>query len=197
MSWSALVPILGPVQRVGSQLAAAATGTTAAVVVGVAGLLPGATSAHARPVLPVSERAATQAPEAPAADHLAAGDARSGGIGGDGPGRGTGAHADVPGPGSGSDRSEEPTGNGGSGGAGGLPGGEIEVDDTVGGLNDVVKDNTDTVDDVVDGATDAVTGAVDGATDVVDDLLGGAGVSDLVDEPVEDLTDLLGGLLGS
>jgi putative nucleotidyltransferase with HDIG domain len=197
MSWTALVPILGPVQRAGTQLAAAATGTTAAVVVGVAGLLPGATSAHARPVPPVSERAATQAPEAPAADHLAAGDARSGGIGGDGPGRGTGAHADVPGPGSGSDRSEEPTGNGGSGGAGGLPGGEIEVDDTVGGLNDVVKDNTDTVDDVVDGATDAVTGAVDGATDVVDDLLGGAGVSDLVDEPVEDLTDLLGGLLGS
>ena len=197
MSWAALAPILGPVQRAGSQLAAAATGTTAAVVVGVAGLLPGATSASATPVPPVSERAVTQAPEAPAADHPAAGDARSGGIGGEGPGRGAGAHADVPGPGSGSGRGEEPTGNGGSGGAGGLPGGGIGVDDTVGGLNDVVKDTTDTVDDVVDGATDAVTGAVDGATDVVDDLLGGAGVSDLVDEPVEDLTDLLGGLLGS
>ncbi|HJQ72554.1 MAG TPA: HD domain-containing phosphohydrolase, partial [Actinomycetota bacterium] len=195
MSWAALAPILGPVQRAGSQLAAAATGTTAAVVVGVAGLLPGATSASATPVPPVSERAVTQAPQAPAADHPAAGDARSGGIGGEGPGRGAGAHADVPGPGSGSGRGEEPTGNGGSGGAGGLPGGGIGVDDTVGGLNDVVKDTTD--DDVVDGATDAVTGAVDGATDVVDDLLGGAGVSDLVDEPVEDLTDLLGGLLGS
>jgi hypothetical protein len=49
----------------------------------------------------------------------------------------------------------------------------------------------------VDGAADVVTGTVDGATDVVDDLLGGAGVSELVDEPVEGLTGLLGGLLGS
>jgi putative nucleotidyltransferase with HDIG domain len=201
MSWTALVPILGPVQRAGTQLAAAATGTTAAVVVGVAGLLPGATSADATPVPPMSVRAATQAPEVPAADHPAAHDARIGGIGADGPGTGAGAHADVPAdepsPGSGSGPGEGPTGGGGSGGSGGLPGGGIGVDDTVGGLNDVVKDTTDTVDDVVDGATDAVTGAVDGATDMVDDLLGGAGVSELVDEPVEDLTDLLGGLFGS
>jgi putative nucleotidyltransferase with HDIG domain len=195
MSWAALAPILGPVQRAGSQLAAAATGTTAAVVVGVAGLLPGATSAVARPIPPASERAATQAPEAPAADHPGAGDARSGGIGAGGPATGAGGHADAPGPGSGP--GEAPTGSGGSGGAGGLPGGGIGVDDTVGGLNDVVKDTTDTVDDVVDGAADVVTGAVDGATDAVDDLLGGAGVSGLVDEPVEDLTDVLGGLLGS
>jgi putative nucleotidyltransferase with HDIG domain len=193
MSWAALAPILGPVQRAGSQLTAAATGTTAAVVVGVAGLLPGATSAHAAPVPPVSVGAATQVPEASAADP-AADDARSGGIGADG--TGAGAHADVPAdPSPGSGSGEEPTGSGGSGGSGGLPGGGI--DDTVGGLNDVVKDTTDTVDDVVDGAADAVTGAVDGATDVVDDLLGGAAVSELVDEPVEDLTDLLGGLLGS
>jgi putative nucleotidyltransferase with HDIG domain len=195
MSWAALAPILGPVQRAGSQLAAAATGTTAAVVVGVAGLLPGATSAEATPVPPV--RAATEAPEAPAPDHPAADDARSGGIGTDGSGAGAGAHADVPGPGSGSGPGEEPPGSGGDGGSGGLPGGGIGADDTVGGLSDVVKDTTDTVDDVVDGATDAVTGAVDGGTDAVDDLLGGAGVSELVDEPVEDLTDLLGGLLGS
>jgi putative nucleotidyltransferase with HDIG domain len=199
MSWTALAPILGPVQRAGSQLAAAATGTTAAIVVGVAGLLPGATSAAATPAPPVSVRAATQAP-APAADHPAADGLRSGGIGGDGPGTGAGAHADVPagdaGPGSGSGPGDEPTGSGGGGGSGGLPGGGIGVDDTVGGLNDVVKDTADTVDDVVDGAADAVTGAVDGATDVVDDLLGG-GVSELVDEPVEDLTGLLGGLLGS
>jgi hypothetical protein len=38
---------------------------------------------------------------------------------------------------------------------------------------------------------------VDGATDAVDDLLGGSAVSDLVDEPVEGLGGLLGGLLGS
>ncbi len=199
MSWAALAPILGPVQRAGSQLAAAATGTTAAVVVGVAGLLPGATSAAATPVPPVSVRAATQAPEAPAADRPAADDPRSGGIGADGPGTGAGAHAGVPAgdPGPGSDEDPPSEGAEESGGSGGLPGGGIGVDDTVGGLNDVVKDTTDTVDDVVDGAADAVTGAVDGATDLVDDLLGGAGVSELVDEPVEDLTDLLGGLLGS
>ena len=136
-------------------------------------------------------------PEVPAADHPAADEARSGGIGTDGPGAGTGAHADVPGRGSGSGPGEEPGGSGGGGGSGGLPGGGVGVDDAVGGLNDVVKDTTDTVDDVVDGAADAVTGAVDGATDVVEGLLGGAGVSQLVDEPVEDLTDLLGGLLGS
>lgn len=194
MSWSALVPILGPVQRAGSQLAAAATGTTAAVVVGVAGLLPGATSADAKPVPPV--RAATQAPEAQAPDHRAADDARGGGIGVQGPGAGTGAHADVPGLGSGSGPGGEPTGSGGGGGSGALPGGGIGADDTVGGLNDVVKDTTDTVDDVVAGAADAVTGAVDGASDVVDDLLGGE-VSEPVDEPVEDLTGLLGGVLGS
>jgi hypothetical protein len=194
MSWSALVPILGPVQRAGSQLAAAATGTTAAVVVGVAGLLPGATNAAAKPVPPV--RAATQAPEASAPDRPAADDARTGGIGAGGPAAGAGAHADVPGPGSGTGPGEDPTGTGGGGGSGGLPGGGIGTDDTVGGLNDVVKDTTDTVDDAVDGAADAVTGAVDGATDVVDDLLGG-GVSELVDEPVEDLTGLLDGLLGS
>jgi putative nucleotidyltransferase with HDIG domain len=193
MSWSALVPILGPVQRAGSQLAAAATGTTAAVVVGVAGLLPGPTSVAAKPVPPV--RAAAQASEDPAPDRPADDEVRSGGIGAEGPGAGAGAHADVPGPGSGSGPGEQPTGSGGGGGSGGLPG-PIGGDDTVGGLNDVVKDTTDTVDDVVDGAAEALTGAVDGATDVVDDLLGG-GVSELVDGPVEDVTGLLGGLLGS
>jgi hypothetical protein len=31
---------------------------------------------------------------------------------------------------------------------------------------------------------------------VIDDVLGGVGASDILDEPVEDITDLLGGLLG-
>ena len=192
MSWAALAPILGPVQRAGSQLAAAATGTTAAVVVGVAGLLPGATNADAAPAPAASVRAATQG--GPAAEHPAA-DARRGGIGADGPETGAGAHTDVPAPGSGG-RGEEPTGGGGGGGSGVLPGGGNGVDDTVGGLNEVVKDTAGAVDDVVGGAADVVAGAAGGATGVVDDL-GGAGVSELVDEPVEDLTDLLGGLLGS
>ncbi|HEX6401069.1 MAG TPA: HD domain-containing phosphohydrolase, partial [Actinomycetota bacterium] len=192
MSWAALAPILGPVQRAGSQLAAAATGTTAAVVVGVAGLLPGATSADATPAPPASLRAAMHA--APAADHPAR-DARRGGIGGDGPGSGAGAHAGVPAPGSGSGPGEDPSGGGGGGGPGGPPGGGIGVNDTVGGLNEVVKDSAGAVDDVVDGAADVVAGAVDGATGGVDDL-SGIGVSELV-EPVEDLTGPLGGLLGS
>ena len=66
-----------------------------------------------------------------------------------------------------------------------------------GTLGGVIEGTTETVDGVVDGAGETVSGVVDGTTDVVDDLLGGSAVSDLVDEPVEDLTDLLGGLLGS
>jgi hypothetical protein len=37
---------------------------------------------------------------------------------------------------------------------------------------------------------------VDGVTDVLDHLPGGTVVSGLVDEPVQDLTDIVGGLLG-
>jgi hypothetical protein len=41
-----------------------------------------------------------------------------------------------------------------------------------------------------------VTDVVDGTTDVVDVLTGGTAASDLLDQPVEDLSDTLGGLLG-
>jgi putative nucleotidyltransferase with HDIG domain len=201
MSWTALAPILGPVQRAGSQLAAAATGATAAAIVGIAGLLPVASSAGASPG-PDFAPAGAQMFEAPAADHRTDDDPRTGGVGAGAPGAGAGRHAGVPGePGSGT--GEEPTGGGGGGGSGGLPGGgsgdlpSDVVDDTTEGLQDVVDDTTDTVDEVVDGAADTVTDAVDGATDVVDGLLGGNAVSDLVDDPVEDLNDVLGGLLGS
>ena len=63
----------------------------------------------------------------------------------------------------------------------------MSSNDPVGTLGGVVDGTTQTVDGVVDGAAETVSGVVDGATDAVDDLLGGSAVSDLVDEPVEDL----------
>ena len=60
----------------------------------------------------------------------------------------------------------------------------------------VVADGAvDTVGDVVDGVTETVDGVADGATDLVDGVVGGSIASDVLDEPVDDVTDLLGGLL--
>ena len=54
---------------------------------------------------------------------------------------------------------------------------------------------TDAVDGVVEGVTGTVGGVVDGVTDTVDGLLG-TDVSGVLDDP-GDVTDILGGLLGS
>jgi hypothetical protein len=198
MSWTALAPILGPVQRASGQLAAAATGATAAVVVGAAGLLPvmTATAAAPHPVASARVSADTSVDPASANGFFADDDVRGGGIGSnggtDGGGDGGGDHGGVPGPGSGSE--EDPGGGDGSGGGGGAV---VDVDPPGETLDDVVGGTTNAIDDVVDGAGETVSGVVDGTTDVVDDVLGGTIVSDLVDEPIDDVTDLLGGLLGS
>ena len=202
MSWTALAPILGPVQRASGQLAAAATGATAAVVVGVGGFLPVMTGTAAASGPPVSARVPVDA----SVDPVSAGDvadddraqrrdrierrdrrgrrprrcSRQGiGLRG-GPGRRRGIGR----PGGGDD-----------GGGGGVVG-VVDVDPPGETLDDVVGGATQAVDDVVDGAAGTVNEVVDGTTDALDDLLGGTGVSDLLDEPVEDVTDLLGGLLG-
>jgi hypothetical protein len=195
MSWTALAPILGPVQRASGQLAAAATGATAAVVVGAAGLLPvmTGTAAASGPVAPARVSADPSAGPASAHDFVADDDVRTGGIGSGAGTGGGGDHADVPGSGSGS--GEDPGGGGGSGGGDG-GGGVVDVDPPGETLDDVVGGATQAVDDVVDGAGETVSGLVDGTTDVIDDVLGGVGASDILDEPVEDITDLLGGLLG-
>jgi hypothetical protein len=213
-SWTALAPIVGPVQRAGGQLAAAATGATAAVVVGAAGLFPTVTGTAAAsgpaPSVPVS--GATAVPAEGKGGVPVDDDVRTGGIGPVGGSPGGGEHAEVPGEGG---STGDSTGGGGTEDPGdvdivGVVGGTLDevVDETPGTLDEVVEGTTETLDEVVDettgtldevveGTTETLDEVVDETTDLVDELLGGTGVSDLVDEPVQDLTDVLGGLLGS
>ena len=198
MSWTALAPILGPLQRAGGQLAGAATGATAAAAVGVASLLPVMTGTGTS-IAPVSARAAAQS--VPASGMVASQMtlcARAGSGSNSRGGRSRRARR-CPRLRPGSDSGDEPADDGGSGGPAeeGRHSAVSSSRPPSGRSAGSSKGRTETVDGVVDGAGETVSGVVDGTTDVVDDLLGGGGVSDLVDEPVEDLTDLLGGLLGS
>jgi hypothetical protein len=182
-SWTALLPVLGPMQRAGGQIAAAAKGAAAAIVVGAAGVLPmvSGTAAASPPPSPSRATAAPVASFSPSANQ-SGDDVRSGGVR---PTVGAGDHLDVPkgaGGGSDEDPSGEGTGGGGSGAGGGPPGGGT-VDDPAGTVNDVVDGVTDTVETVVNGATD------------VDGVLG-TDLSSVVDEPIEGVTGVLGGLLG-
>jgi putative nucleotidyltransferase with HDIG domain len=198
VSWTGLAPILGPVQRASGQLAGAATGATAAAAVAVAGLLPVLTGTGGASVDLVPTRAAAQAIPTPAGDGSADDQVRTGGPGTTAAGDGAGQHGGVPGSRQGADEGTDPPDEGGAGGSGG--GGTSiggVVNDPVGTLGGVVDESTQTVDGVVDGAAETVSGVVDGATDAVDGLLGGSAASDLMDEPVEDLGGLLGGLFGS
>ncbi len=210
MSWTALIPVLGPLQRAGGQIAAAAKGATAAVVVGAAGVLPMVHGTAAASPPPSRASAPAGVSLAPAGSSSADDGVRTGGMGAI---DGEGDHVDVPGGRKTGGSGGDPAGGGGSGGdpSDGEPGGEPPdgvpvIDDpteTSGGVVKDVSDTvdgvvggvTDTVDGVVDGATDTVNGVVDGATGTVDGLLG-TDLSDVLDEPVDDLTDILGGLLG-
>jgi putative nucleotidyltransferase with HDIG domain len=192
-SWTALFPVLGPMQRAGGQIAAAAKGAAAAIVVGAAGVLPMVNGTAAASPSPWGATAAPVASFSPST-YLSGDDVRSGGVR---PTVGAGDHLDVPkgaGGGSDEDPSGEGTGGGGSDAGGGAPGGGT-VDDPPATVNDVVDGVTDTVETVVDGVTDTVDGVVDGATDVVDGVLG-TDVSSVVDEPIQSVTGVLGGLLG-
>lgn len=195
MSWTALAPILGPVQRASGQLAAAATGATAAAVVGVAGLLP---VAHAT-AAPTSARAdAIEAPRLDAGDP--SDDVRTGGTGSGGAGTGSGTS----GTGSGAHGGVDPSGTGEDpggvdpGGSGELLpiGGTDVVSDPVGAVDTVVDGTVETVDGVVDDTVGAVGEVVNGTTDVLDELTGGTVPTDLLDGPVDDLSEAIGGLLG-
>ncbi len=195
MSWTALIPVLGPMQRAGGQIAAAARGATAAVVVGVAGVLPMVHATAAASPPPSRASAPAGVTLAPAGSSSADDGVRTGGMGAI---EGAGDHVDVPGGGNGGPGGD-PAGGGGSGGdpSGGEPGSESPdggtvIDDPAGTVGGVVKEVGGSVDAVVGGVTDSV---VDGATDTVDGLLG-TNVGGLLDEPVDDLTDILGGLLG-
>ena len=194
-SWTALLPVLGPVQRASSQLAAAAQGAAAALVVGAAGVLPmasGVASASAPPTSPgVARVVATGGPSVEDA-------VRTGGIG---QANGAGVHVGVRGDGTtGTGSGGNPSGGGTGGGSGGGPGGDpggggTVLDNPTGTLTNVVNTATGAVDPVVAAATGTVNGVVDTATDVVDNVLG-TDVSGVVDEPVKGVTGVVGGLLG-
>ena len=198
-SWAGVLPVLGPAQRAGGQLAGAAQGAAAAVAVGVAGFLPVAGEAFA---------AAPDAGGAPTVSFATDGATRAATDGvpteraeapSDGSGRRSGP------PGSDGSASEIPR----PGQEGGDPGGTVEpglppvedapdlVRSAVDGVDRPVGGAVDTVDGVVDGVTGTVDGVADGATDLVEGVVGGSLLSDVVDEPVDDIPDLLGGLLGS
>jgi putative nucleotidyltransferase with HDIG domain len=194
-SWTALLPVVGPVQRASAQLAAAAQGAAAAIVVGAAGLLPmvNGTAAASQPATSVG---VTQ----PASPGTSFPDAVRAGIG---PGRGEGTHVDVPGPGEGTGARSDGDPSGGAPGedpaggeAGGTPPGGGTIVDAAGDtVNGAVTTAADAVDEVVDDTTAVVNDVVDGATNVVDDVLG-TDLSGVLDEPVQGVTDVLGGLLG-
>jgi putative nucleotidyltransferase with HDIG domain len=193
MSWTALIPVLGSVQRAGGQIAAAAKGATAAIVVGAAGLLPMANGTAA-----AFQPSSTIASSRPVSDPADGGvpsvdDVRTGGIGRDGSGDGVGDPDDVPG-----DRGAGGGSGGGTGGgSGGDPGGGTPIDDPSRTLKDVVNDPVGTVGGLVADAAATVNGVVGRATDAVGDPLGSTAAAGLVDQPVQAATDIVGGLLGS
>jgi putative nucleotidyltransferase with HDIG domain len=188
MSWTALVPVLGHAQRAGGQIAVAAKGAAAAIAVGAAGFLPMASGTAAAFQPPSTIASTGVSGPTPGADPSVDDDVKTGGAGRGG----VGDHDEVPG-----NDGRTGGGSGSGGGTGGGSGGGSPTDDPTGTLNDTVRDTVGTVDRLVDGTTDTVNGVVGGATDVLDDLLGGTDVSGVVDDPVQDLTEIVGGILGS
>jgi putative nucleotidyltransferase with HDIG domain len=192
-SWAALVPVLGEAQRAGGQLAAAAKGATAAVIVGAAGVLPvvGGTAAAAPPSSATTSLANPMAQSGTAYDEIRLGaidrstptfhDASSTGVGGPGavPGDGSGSDGTSPGGGTPLDPVIDPI-----------------VDPVVDPIGRTIREARTTVDGVLEGTGSVVDGVVDGTTDAADEVLS-TDVGGVLDQPVDDVTDTLGGLLGT
>jgi hypothetical protein len=215
-SWTALLPVIGPVQRAGSQIVVTARAGAAAVAVGVGGLLStfaGTAAAYDSQGVPAISSPAVAAGGLGVIE-LPDGTGPAGGAGqtdpadaggGGGPSDGEAVHPDEPIDPNDPTDPDDPTN----------PVDQV-VDDTTGAVDQVVDGATDAVDDVVDAGTDAVDGVVDSGTDVVDDVVdagtdvvdtvtGGStdavdgvveGTTGTVDDAVDGLTDLAGGLLG-
>jgi putative nucleotidyltransferase with HDIG domain len=158
LSWTALVPILGPVQRAGGQLAAAATGAIAAVAVGVLPLLPGAggVPATTRTVAPATGQVSGDDLSSDAGVRIGGASEYVGLAGGD--------------PGRGSDDGTSPDRMGTDGsGEGGMSLDGV-TDDPAGTVAETVGGVVDTTSQTIDGvgsAAGTVSGVVDGTTDVV------------------------------
>jgi putative nucleotidyltransferase with HDIG domain len=185
-SWTALLPVLGPIQRAGGQLAGAARGAAAAIAVTAGGLLPILTGIAAAAPPGVSAAASPRVVFS------------GGNAGGDPtrvaphiePGEGDHGRPDHVPPPHGTD--EEGDGAGGSG---------VPLDDPTGPVDQVA----DTVDHVVKDTAAAANDLVGAASDVVGGVLSdtaaaaGGILSDPVEalaDPVDGVTGTVGGLLG-
>jgi HD-GYP domain-containing protein (c-di-GMP phosphodiesterase class II) len=168
-SWTALLPVIGPVQRAGGQIVVAARAGAAALAVGVGSLLSmfsGTAVAHGSERAPAVSSAPADA-SAPGLADLQDGAGSTGG------------------------RDTDAGDGGGGGGSSGE--GAVDPDDPGDAVDRVVDDPSGAVGDAVDDAS----GAVDGTTDAVDGVVdAGADVVDTVTGAVDGLTDLAGGLLG-
>jgi putative nucleotidyltransferase with HDIG domain len=187
-SWTAVLPVLGPAQRASGQVAAAATGATAALFVGAAGLVPVVTGTAAAPSV-------GSGPPATVTD---AGTGAPGGGDDVGPTRTPFGAPEDDGTRSGGDADDGTRTDGGGEPVATDPAedpGDGVVADPAGVVGRTLRNTADASDGVVDGAGTVVDGVVDGATDAVDETLG-SDVGGVLDEPVDGVTDVLGGLLG-
>jgi hypothetical protein len=199
-SWTALLPLWGPLQRGGGQLLGAARAGAAAAAVAAGGLLSMATgtaivSAGVPRVAaaPATQRSGDGIPEVIVATGP-----------GDRPGT-TGDTGGVPPGGSGRDGSGSSDGGQGPGGDddGSTGGGPLPTTIDPGG---VVDEAGDAIDRSVGGVTETVGGVVDPVTDTVDTVTGSGvgssvdqvadGATATVDETTDQVTDLPHNLLG-
>ena len=223
-SWTALLPVIGAVQRAGSQIAVAARAGAAAVAVSAGSLLSmfaGTAAAYGSENVPsVSSPAIDARGPGVVADDGPDGTGSVGGAddddprdrrGGGGPSDGEAVHpgdATDPDDHTGPDDPTQPDDppdpvdqvvDEVGGGVGQVVGGATGTVDGVvdaGGnvVDEVVGSGTDAVDGIVDAGTDVLDTVTGGSTDAVDDVVGGT--TDTVDDAVDGLTDLAGGLLG-
>lgn len=197
-SWTALLPVIGPMQRAGGEIAVAARAGAAAVAVGAGSMLSmfAGTAAALGSEGPFPTSTSSAASGAAAVDHAGAAEASGGG------------HVHPEGSGG-----HDP-GDPGNPGDPGDPGDPVVpppepvdqvVEGATGTVDQVVDGGAAAVDGIVDGTTDVVDGVVDAGTDVVDPVTGGSTdavdgavqtVTDTVDGAVGGLTDVAGGLLG-
>ena len=200
-SWTALLPLWGPLQRAGGQLLGAARAGAAAAAVAAGGLLSVATGT-------TIASAGGGVPRVAAAPAEGSGNGSPQVVVATGPGDRpdtTGDKGRVPPGGSGRDGSGSSDGGGGAGDSGGGSTGGEPLPPTVdpGG---VVDQAGDTIDRTVGGVTDTVGGVVDPVTSTVDAVAGSGvgssidqvadGATATVNETVDQVTDLPHNLLG-
>jgi putative nucleotidyltransferase with HDIG domain len=189
-SWTALLPLIGPAQRAGGQIASTAGAGAAALAVTAGTLLSAlagtaaASDAGDGPRVPTALGPAD--PEAAADPGPGATDEVENGDEGPTDVAGTSPEDEPPEP-----VDTDPVDDVLEDGGGAV--GQV-VDDTTGAVDEVVDGTGDAVDDVVGAGTDALDTVTGGSTEGLEGVVGG--VTDTVDTAADGVTDLAGGLLG-